>query len=402
MYFISQLGEHDCAFACLKMMLAYHHHDKNYLYLPLPENIDEKGMSFQEMILYARAYNLELNGVKINDPKELFRCKEFPIVVTLKVKKDRHAVVLLKANSKRVVYFDPNIGKKKVPTEFFLKEWTGKALILSSVVKTKCPVSFPDFISKKDKIILPILQTMSGVGLLLGTFFISGEYTLILPIVFFGLFIIFEILFRSSLIGAMKRMDDNIFEYGFKNEKKDYYSLFSTIEKYRHISLTLTPNYIFSWLVTIFLAVILVINDPVNLVYIILPLALGVINVFLYQPYFALESTEIVEKEKEICDVQDDFQFKMKSSEIHSLAYRLGLNKNVYTYLEIASLLITIILTMTVTKSINITYVIFYLCISLFLKNNFEKILQFSSTSEEFDLVRLKLLNSLADKDNNS
>ena len=53
---------------------------------------------------------------------------------------------------------------------------------------------------------------------------------------------------------------------------------------------------------------------------------------FLYQPYFALESTEIVEKEKEICDVQDDFQFKMKSSEIHSLAYRLGLNKNVYTY----------------------------------------------------------------------
>ena len=38
MYFISQLGEQDCAFACLKMMLANYQKDKNYLYLPNPSN----------------------------------------------------------------------------------------------------------------------------------------------------------------------------------------------------------------------------------------------------------------------------------------------------------------------------------------------------------------------------
>ena len=402
MYFISQISKQDCAFACLKMMLANYHHDKNYLFLPLPKDSGAT-YNFQELSAISKNYNLTLQGIRISDAQELFSCKDFPIIASLRrPKMARHTVLLLGANAKYVKMYDPEVGKRKVRTELFMSEWTGHALKIVEGTKTKCPMIFPSFISKRDKIILPILQLLSGVGLLLGTYFISEEHQFYLPIAFFAVFLIFEILFRSTLVSAMKRMDENIFEYSFKKQDRNYRTIYETIERYRQISLSIVPNIIYSSLITIFITAIMVINGPINIVYVVLPLALAVINVFLYKPHFKDQNIDISSKEKEIDDVEDDFQFKMKSSEVHSLAYDVGLNHSVYTYLEVASLLLTIILTMTISKNINITYVIFYLCISVYLKNTFEKMLEFSSRSEEFDIVKNKLLNSLELKDNNS
>ena len=402
MYFISQLSEQDCAFACLKMMLANFHHDKNYLFLPLPKDKKET-YNFQELVAIGKQYNLTLQGVRIFEAKELYDCKEFPIIVSLRRPKGaRHTVLLLGANEKYVKVFDPEVGKRKIKSEVFISEWTTHAIKIVEGTKTNCPTIFPSFISKRDKIILPIMQLLSGVGLLLGTYFISEEYKFYLPIIFFSVFLIFEILFRSSLVGAMKRMDENIFEYGFREQNRNYKDIYLTIERYRQISLSIVPNVIYSALIAVFITAILIINSPINVVYVILPFALAMVNVFLYKPHFRNQNVDIAAKEKEIEEVETDFQFKMKSDEVHSQAYEVGLNHNIYTYLEVASLLLTIILTMMVSKNLNITYVIFYLCISVFLKNTFEKILEFSSQSEEFDAVKNKLINSLEFKDKNS
>ncbi len=402
MYFISQIGEQDCAFACLKMMLANYHHDKNYLYLPLPKD-NTQTYNFQEIVNIGKKYNLIMQGVKITDPNELLTCKEFPLITVLKRRKgEKHTVLVLGANAKYVKVFDPESGKRKIRTEIFMSEWTSHALKVVEVNKTKCPVIFPNFISKRDKIILPILQLLSGVGLLLGTYFISEDKKFYLPVIFFSVFLIFEILFRSNLVGAMKRMDNNIFEYGFRKQNRNYKEIYRIIEQYRHISLSIVPGFIYSSLIAIFITAILIMNGLINIVYVLLPFALAAINVFLYKPHFKNRNIEICEKEKEIEDVENDYQFKMKSSEAHSQAFDIGLNHSLYTYLEVSSLLLTIILTMTISKNINVTYVVFYLCISVFLKNTFEKILEFSSQSDEFDIVRNKLINTLELKDNNS
>lgn len=402
MFFISQIGEQDCAFACLKMMLANYHHDKNYLYLPLPKD-NSKTYNFQELAQIGKKYNLIFQGVKIAEPQELLKCKDFPLTVSLKRKRgEKHCVLLLSINERYVKMFDPATGKRKIKTEVFMSEWTGHALKMVEVIKTKCPLVFPNFVSKRDKIILPILQLFSGVGLLLGTYFISEDQKFYLPVIFFSIFLIFEILFRSSLVGAMKRMDENIYEYGFRNQNKNYRDIYEIIEKYRHVSLTIVPTLIYSSLVAIFITIILLMNSLINIVYIALPFGLAVINVVFYKPHFRNQNVEICEKEKEIGEVENDFQFKMKSSDAHTLAFDVGLNHSIYTYLEVASMLLTIILTMTISRNINITYVVFYLCISVFLKSTFEKILEFSSQSDEFDNIRNKLINSIELKDNNS
>ena len=305
-------------------------------------------------------------------------------------------MLVLKANRKYITIFDPLCGRRKIPTEIFMSEWTKRALIPpSEKVKKKCETIYPDFINKRDKIILPILQVISGVSLLVGTYFINSSVKFYLPVIFFTLFIVFELLFRFELVNAMKRMDEEIFAFGFRGQNKNYMDIYKTIEKYRYHALTSTPSFLGSIMIATFISIILVMNSTINIVYIVLSASLAVINVFLYQPFFQNKSLEVADKESEINEVQSDYQFKMKSDEAHTLAYALGLNKNIYFYIEIAVLLLTIILAMTITKVINITYILFYLCISVFLHQTFVKMLEYGSKSEEFDHVKAKLINSI-------
>ena len=398
MYFISQTGKQDCAFACLKMMLANYHRDKNYIYLPC----ENKSYSFQDLIDIGSHYNTTLLGIKIESPQELYKCKKFPIVVTLNKKKGlKHSVLLLSANAKYVSIYDPELGKRKISTELFLTEWTGKALIVKEMTRTKCPETFPDFINKNDKIILPITQLLSGISLLIGTYFLSDSFKIYLPLIFMVLFVTFEVLFRWTLVGAMRRMDDIISGYTFNLEKEQYVDLFKDIEKYRKIALTITPNFIYSCMITIFVIVVLMINSLINVIFVMVPLMLAFIQVFLFNPYFNEKKLVIEEKESELADVENDYQFKMKSSEVHNIAYKTALNSNAYFYFEVAMLLLSIVLTMVVTKTFNITYVVFYLCITLFLKSNFAKLFELPSQSEEYDRTLAKLINVISTQNNN-
>ena len=115
----------------------------------------------------------------------------------------RHSVLVLKANTRYVMIFDPKVGKRKMNTELFFKEWTQRALIFDDMTPMKCPEVYGDFIDKKDKIFLPVLQLLSGISLLLGTYFVSETSIFYLPIIFLALFIIFEVIYRFRLVGAM-------------------------------------------------------------------------------------------------------------------------------------------------------------------------------------------------------
>ena len=108
---------------------------------------------------------------------------------------------------------------------------------------------------------------------------------------------------------------------------------------------------------------------------------------------------EVVDKEGDILEAENDQQFKLLVTKARDESYKLGFRKNLITYFEIGILLIAIILTTTLSKTFNITYVVFYLCIAVFLKQQFVKIIENSSKDEEFDFVRAKLINSL-DLDN--
>ena len=154
-------------------------------------------------------------------------------------------------------------------------------------------------------------------------------------------------------------------------------------------------------MISIFVTIVLIINGPINAIYVFLPMALAFIQVFIFNPFFKNKEIEVMEKESELLDVENDYQFKMKSGEAHNIAYHLGLSKNMYSYVEIAILLLVIVTVMTLTKTTNIIYIIFNICVTFFLKQTFSRLFEYSSKYDEYTFAKAKILNSIKEESNN-
>ena len=394
MYFISQLGESDCGFTCLKMILAHLHKDRDYLYLP---GESKREYSFKELIEIAAEYQVEMQGVKPDNFQEVAKSKDsWPLLTNIKIKKGLlHSVIIKKVGRSKVYYFDPALGHKSVPIETFAEMWSGHVLLVKNYTKTRCPLSFPSYIATRDKIILPIFQTLSGVSLLAGTFFLTENYPLYVSIMLLSAFVIFEVIYRALLVRAMKRMDSIIYARKFLPNKFSYREIYETIEKYRRVSLSILPNFIYFTLISVFMIMVLLSNELRNFIYILIPLLFAFVEAYFYMPYFEETNTKIVEAENEISDVKNDFQFRCKADEAHALAYNLALGRNALTYVEIGVVLLVSLLTMSIKGLIDITYVIFFTCISVFLKSNFTKLFSYSKQLEEYDYLKAKLISSI-------
>lgn len=392
MYFISQVGQHDCAFACLKMLLANYHHDKNYLFL----KGEDKPYSFMDLKKIANEYHMDVSGIRASGSKEIEKNKNYPFIVTLEKRKGyKHSVLVLKMSRKYVTIYDPETGKRKILSEIFYNQWDRKALVVNKepgYQKIKCDIQIDDFIDKKDKITIPIWQIISSISLAVGMYFINSNSYFFVPIIFLSLFIIFEIMFRKNLISAMQRMDDNIFDYQINVEKEQFYDFYKVMEKYRYVSLTIIPNLVYVVLISVFITMVLVMNSTINLIYIFLALLLAIVHVYIYLPYQKSKHDEIADKEIMIKDVQNQFQFRAVVNAAHESAYKLGIFRNSLTYVEVAALLMSIITVMALSHIINITYVVFYLCISVYLKDNFIRLMQYSDQSAEYNNQLAKLL----------
>ena len=392
MYFISQVGQHDCAFTCLKILLANYHHDKNYLFLPCKDG----AYSFKDLTEISSKYHMETMGIRISSEKELSESREFPFIVNLEKKKGvKHSVLLLAVNKKYAKVYDPENGKRSILLDLFYEQWDKKALIIkdrSKHERVKCQMEVMDFIDKKDKITIPIWQLLSGISLLFGVYFINVNSYFFVPIIFLSMFLVFEILFRKNLISALQRMDEHIFSYQLKASKEEYFEVFKTLEKYRYVALTIIPNFLYTILISIFVTAILVMNSALNAIYVVISLSLAIIHVYVYMPYFKRKNNEIMEQEQEITYVKNEFEFHHIVGKAHTAAYQVGISKNAFIYLEIAVLLMSIITIMAVSSIINIVYVVFYLCISVYLKDNFVRLLEYSSQTEDYDNQLVKLL----------
>ena len=394
MFYISQVGKSDCAFACLTMMLAHFHKDRNYLFL---RRDTSHAYSFNEIIKEGEKYGLSLSAISVSNEEEILNKPPLPMIVTLKnkEKKTLHSVILLKVNARRVVIFDPSLGRLTLPYQEFIDKWSKKALIKTNVEKMSCPITPPDFIAKKDKITLPLFQTLSGVSLLFGTYFIQSDAYVFIPIIFFSLFVIFEILFRDNLIKAMRRMDEILTGYSLNADKNQYPDLFKVTEKYRYYAFSVIPGLINACLITFFMMVVLLLNGSENAIYILIAVVLSVFENLIIAPY--LKDREIFvgkkEQELELADTQE--KYVLLSNEARESSYKIGLFKTAFTYVEIGIMLLIIIFVMAINQIASVTYVVFFLCLSTFLKNHIDKILQYPSSLEEKQNYQVKLLHYL-------
>ena len=397
MYFITQSGKEDCAFTCLAMLLSYYHKDKNYLFLPH----DDRPYSYKELIDKASEFNTELKAVRILGIDELIKNKEFPIICTLKGggKTKRHSVIVLSANRFRVKLYDPIKGKCSLRTSEFDEKWNKQALIVTNNQVTSCPYMPQKLSDEKDKIYLTIFQILSGLSLLVGTYYLNNKELFYIPIIFFSLFIIFELCFRRYQVYAMGKIDQNIYSHKINKPSDGYLEVFDVIQKYRTGSLTLSSSLIYQLLIVIFLAVIFIMNSVWNAFYILLAFSIGLFEYFVISPYFKNKEDKLIELEEKVISSQEDYEFQNFALQCSQKALKIGFMKTLVHYLEIGLIIIVTLCVMFFTSEVNITYVVFYTAINVMLMESFKKIFDFTNMNDHFDSVKAKLLNYLNSKD---
>ena len=393
MNFISQSGEHDCGFACLTVLLAKLHKDKNYLFL----KHEDKPYSYAELIATAAEYNVTLLGVKIKDEMELTNAKNLPFITTIvnHETKSKHAILVLKINERHITYFDPSLGKRRERMDTFLHKWTKSALLVEKSEKTPCPITPPDFVARKDKITLPLWQSLSGLSLLVAGYFTSKESYVFLPIMFAALFVIFELMFRENMIGACKRIDVNIKDFDFEESESGYFSLYKDTEKYRVLALRSLSSVVYVFVLELLLTFILILNSPLNVIYVFLAVLLAGVEVFLLKPLFLNKEVAIMESEGKVRNAKNKYEYDFFSTEAREKAYKYGQQKMAINYVSIGIMLISIILVMALSNVVDVTYVVFYVCISFLLKSEFKKIFTYPEEQKELLTYKMRIINRL-------
>ena len=357
MYYVPQVANNDCGYACVKMLLADVHSDKNYLYVAIEER--QENASFKELIDFAKKYHLTLEGYKVKEKDSITEMNQFPFIAQIKKsEKIYHAVIVTAVKKEKVYYIDPSFGKVSVSIGRFIEEWEGNLLIVKDFIKTPCDVPHYKPLNVKTRISIFILQIISAGSLIAGGYFINDETYVLYPILFIALFAVFEVIFRSYLFKVMENLDHDFVSYmPLKSKKwKPFYLHF---EKLKQLSMVSPMNFIFYLLASLFLIVLMIFNSPTNLPLVGVAIGFAILETIIFKPYNLIKEKEIEDKETKLDEIDEYDDFTDYIREIHSDAYsyaKINLSKKILTIFVI---FLTSLLSMYLSGISSITYVAF-------------------------------------------
>lgn len=122
--YICQAFKNECGFTCLKNLLYFLSDDEDYLYLA---NLKiDREYTFEDLIIFAKAYNLNLKGFYIDDLSFL-KC---PSIGLIKSQEFSHYIFIEKRSKDYIYFFDPVIGYQKLKIDSFKKIALGYYLLI--------------------------------------------------------------------------------------------------------------------------------------------------------------------------------------------------------------------------------------------------------------------------------
>lgn len=110
-YHCLQLEKEDCGFACLKMMLAYHAKNRDYLRLTQQEH--HGPYSMYDLYEEGRKFHFRLEGYEIESYDKL----RLPCILLIETEGSNHYVLLEKIGRKKAFFFDPACGEECLPVD---------------------------------------------------------------------------------------------------------------------------------------------------------------------------------------------------------------------------------------------------------------------------------------------
>lgn len=397
MQYIPQLGQFDCGFACLKMMLAHLYKDSNYLYLPFKEQ--NKPFSYQQLIDIALKHHLELTGFKVEDETEIRNNKVFPLMVSLSKDHDvKHAVLITSIRGNRLQISDPDQGTYSMSLKKFYLLWDKTGLLVKNYANTPCPFIHEETVKPKDHIVPFICQFLTGAFGVLSVYFFDKDIPLFIPLLLLLGMVVFEILLRFVLFKGMRKVDGEILDK-INLKPKEYNIFHQRFENFKQVVMTTPLNFIYVFMVCAFLIFIILLNDPRNIFLIIVPLMLAFLDSFYLKPYLKKNEEVVARSEKSLMKSDNVEQFKQGEYELHEKTYQYGKLILIKKYTFIALMLIATCALMIANQQFSIPYIVFYLCIEFALYTNLNTLFSFSIQKRKYLQTKVALNNIIHQND---
>ena len=393
MFYIPQIQKDDCGFACLKMVLANINKDKNYLFLPQDEA--HGSYSYSDLVELGYEQGINFTAFEIQNKEELSNCSNFPLILTIELKNGaKHAVVITKIKFKKVYYLDPRKGSGSLSLKKFIDIWDGTGLMVESFEKRSCPIKQVSPLKVTTSILLGFVQVLVAACAAVGVYFVKDGTPIYVPAIFLSVAIILELLMKALCFNIMKKLDQ--FFFSEKNlPLKGYREYLTRFENYKRIALSSPINLILLFVILIGLSAVVLLNDIRNIMLVLMPIAIATFEWLVVAPALKNKSEEVNELEEDLDNAENDEELQNKARILHSKAYSYSYIKMACSYLYAGLLVLTALLTMRLCGLSSFPYIIFYSCISVAILRTLQDLFSYNEKIEEFNVVKVKISNSI-------
>ena len=389
-YFIPQIDQTDCGFACLKMLIAHLYENEKALFIKQDENHGPYNML--EIKEKGEKYGISLQGIEVTDKKSIKEMR-FPFIAVLKKKNELfHYVLVTKVKWGSVYYSDPEEGESSTSLKNFFTMWVGNALIIEDFEKQE--IEFQGDLTKTTKKnVFPIIfQILSALLLAVGIYFIDEKTKIYIPLLFLLLSLVSEIVLRVLLVKQMEKMDDE-FVLGLDADRKKLYQLYERYEDYKKKSLSSKMNLVFTFLVILFITAITLLNNIYNAFVVLIPLIIAIIDVKFIETDLKGRDEVICLEEKELVGMRNIDAFKKHIEKIHLRGYKVARLMLVKKYVYAGLIAVVALLTTVFNETFSLPYVIFYFAIGYMLFEQYTNFMKYPEAEKELLKSKVKLNN---------
>ncbi len=383
-YYIHQLGDKDCGYTSVKMLMAHIYKRNDFLYYPEPSI--STSTSLRDLMSYAKKEGVSLGAFRAINKGMFFKEKKKLILIPIKENDKFHMVMVKKMMRKKSLLYDPVAGIRYISNKKLIDIWDGEYLEVLNVEGSSFSLRKMRIIPKFFTVLTMIFEFMSFSSLIVALYFIDGTIPFYISLGLFISYIIFEFIYRKMLIQSMKYFDKHTMVGEFALNRQDFKSRYANMTQFKVLAIS-NPIQLFSLVLMCLLGIIVLgMNSLYNLI--------SVATIFLFQLLFKFfENYQMEYRHNKINVIENDLDslsrtsnktFLSKIEELNNETYRFVSFCNFKKYLMIFLVIAMSLLYCGLSNNYSVNFMLFHFFFYLYINDDFEKIINFSKNNEDF------------------
>jgi len=383
-YYIHQLGDKDCGYTSVKMLMSYIYKKKDFLYYPEPSI--STSTSLRDLMIYAKKEGVSLGAFRAIDKKQFFKEKKKLLLIPIKENDKLHMVLLKKIKLKKSVIFDPASGIHYINNKNLIDIWDGEYLEVLNVEGSDFSLKKLRIIPRFFTFLTMLFEFLSFASLIIALYFIDGSISFYISLGLFASYILFEFIYRKMIVYSMKYFDKHTMVNEFALNRQDFKLRYADMTQFKVLAIS-NPIQLFSLTLMCLLGIIVLgINSGYNLISIVVIIFFQ----FLFKIY---ENHKMEYRHNKINLIENDLDslarisnktFLSKIEQLNNETYRYVAFCNFKKYVMVFLIIAMSLLYCALTKNFSINFMLFHFFFYLYINDDFEKIFNFNKSNDDF------------------